>query len=67
MDTGFSKLSSKVTLRRILGRWDLTAVGINQVIGSGIFLLPSLVTAQVGAWSVMAFVLAGLASMLVAL
>ena len=67
METGFSKLSSKVTLRRILGRWDLTAVGINQVIGSGIFLLPSLVTAQVGAWSVMAFVLAGLASMLVAL
>ena len=67
METSFSKLSSKVTLRRILGRWDLTAVGINQVIGSGIFLLPSLVTAQVGAWSVMAFVLAGLASMLVAL
>ena len=57
METGFSKLSSKVTLRRILGRWDLTAVGINQVIGSGIFLLPSLVTAKVGAWSVMAFVL----------
>lgn len=67
METGFSKSSSKVTLRRILGRWDLTAVGINQVIGSGIFLLPSLVAAQVGAWSVMAFVLAGLASMLVAL
>lgn len=56
-----------VTLQRALGRWDLTALGVNQVIGSGIFLLPSVVTAEVGAWSVLAFVLAGLASMLVAL
>ena len=56
-----------VTLRRVLGRWDLTAIGVNQVIGSGIFLLPSVVAAAVGAWSVLAFVLVGLASMLVAL
>jgi len=25
------------TLRRALGRWDLTAIGINQVIGGAIF------------------------------
>ena len=37
------------TLRRELGRWDLTAIGINQVIGSGIFLLPAAVAAEVGA------------------
>ena len=58
---------SHVTLRRALGRWDLTALGLNQVIGSGIFLLPSRVAEQIGAWSVPAFVLAGVASMLVAL
>jgi hypothetical protein len=38
-------------LRRALGRWDLTAIGINQVIGGAIFLVPSQVAAQIGAWS----------------
>ena len=28
-----------VELRRALGKWDLTAIGVNQVIGSAIFLL----------------------------
>jgi len=55
------------TLRRVLGRWDLTAIGINQVIGGAIFLMPSQVAAQIGAWSPMAFVLMGLASLAVAL
>src|SRR3954469_17889935 len=55
------------TLRRALGKWDLTAVGVNQVIGGGIFLMPSLIAAQVGAWSPIAFVVAGLCSLLVAL
>jgi amino acid transporter len=40
---------------------------VNQVIGGAIFLMPSQVAAQIGAWSVLAFVLAGLASLLVAL
>lgn len=56
-----------LTLRRALGRWDLTAIGINQVIGGAIFLMPSLVAAQIGAWSPIAFVLMGLASLTVAL
>src|ERR1051325_77283 len=55
------------TLRRLLGKWDLTAIGINQVIGSAVFLMPSQVAAQVGNWSPIAFLLAGLASLLVAL
>jgi basic amino acid/polyamine antiporter, APA family len=55
------------TLRRALGRWDLTAIGINQVIGGAIFLMPSQVAAQIGAWSPIAFVLMGLASLSVAL
>src|SRR5688500_2887862 len=54
-------------LRRVLGRWDLTALGINQVIGSAIFLIPSQVAAYAGNWSPIAFVLAGIASLLVAL
>ena len=54
-------------LRRELGKWDLTAIGVNQVIGSAIFFLPSQVAAQVGSWSPIAFVAIGLASLLVAL
>ena len=45
------------TLRRALGRWDLTAIGINQVIGSAIFLMPSQVAHAVGGWSCVAFCL----------
>src|SRR4051812_3512246 len=37
------------TLKRALGRWDLTALGVNQVIGGAIFLWPAQVAAQVGA------------------
>src|SRR4030095_11833005 len=55
------------TLQRALGRWDLTAIGVNQVIGGAIFLMPSQVPAQIGGWSPLAFVLMGLASMTVAL
>lgn len=60
-------MSQPQTLRRELGKWDLTAIGINQVIGSAIFLLPSQVAAQVGNWSPLAFVATGFASLLVAL
>jgi amino acid transporter len=55
------------TLRRELGRWDLTAIGVNQVIGSAIFLLPADVARQVGPWGPLAFLLVGLASLLIAL
>jgi basic amino acid/polyamine antiporter, APA family len=55
------------TLRRALGRWDLTAIGVNQVIGGAIFLMPSQLAAQIGPWGPIAMVLMGLASMTVAL
>ena len=54
-------------LRRELGRWDLTAIGVNQVIGGGIFLIPAAIASEVGAWGPIAFVLVGLSSLLVAL
>src|SRR5687767_3204131 len=66
VDTAVSPISAP-TLRRELGKWDLTAIGINQVIGSAVFLLPSQVAAQVGTWSPIAFLGIGFASLLVAL
>jgi APA family basic amino acid/polyamine antiporter len=54
-------------LRRALGRWDLTAIGVNQVVGSAIFLMPSQVAAEVGAWSPLAFLAGGLAALIVGL
>jgi basic amino acid/polyamine antiporter, APA family len=56
-----------ITLKRALGRWDLTALGVNQVIGGAIFLWPAQVAAQVGAWSPIGFVLIGCLSLSVAL
>src|SRR6476620_3707601 len=54
-------------LRRALGKWDLTAIGVNQVIGSAIFLLPSDVAKQVGPWGPLAFIAVGLLSLSIAL
>jgi len=54
-------------LRRALGRWDLTAIGVNQVIGSSIFLLPAQVAAQIGLWSPLGFIAIGLMSLAIAL
>jgi len=52
----------------VLGRWDLTAVGVNQVIGSGIFVLPASVAALVGAaTSPWPFLLAGVVNALIVL
>lgn len=62
-----TRTAAAPTLRRALGRWDLTAIGVNQVIGGAIFLMPSQVAAQAGSWSVLLFVAMGLASLAVAL
>jgi amino acid transporter len=56
------------TLRRELGRWDLTAIGVNQVIGGSVFLVPaSLALSLGGGWSWIAFVAAGVVSLLIGL
>ena len=54
-------------LKRVLGPWDLTAIGVNQVIGAAVFLMPALVAAQVGSWSTLAVLAVGGLSMLIAL
>jgi amino acid transporter len=53
-------------LRRELGRWDLTAIGINQVIGGAVFAMPAALAASVGGWSPFLIVGVGLASLLIA-
>ena len=58
---------SATGLRRALTRWDLTALGINQVLGGAVFLMPALVAAQLGNWSIWAVPLVGLLAMCVAL
>jgi amino acid transporter len=54
-------------LRRELGRWDLTAIGVNQVVGGAIFAMPAALAASIGAWSPLLVVAIGLASMLIAM
>ena len=44
-------------LVRGLGRWDLTAIAINTIIGTGIFILPAKVTGLIGSYSLFAFIL----------
>src|SRR5688572_17592858 len=55
------------TLRRELGRWDLTAIGVNQVIGGAVFALPAALFASAGAWSPWLVAAVALASLLIAL
>jgi len=43
-------------LIRGISRWDLTAIAINTIIGTGIFLLPAKVTGLIGSYSLFAFV-----------
>jgi amino acid transporter len=54
-------------LRRELGRWDLTAIGVNQVIGGAVFALPAALAANAGSWSPWMVASVGVASMLIAL
>src|SRR4051812_16840703 len=65
-DTGRAAAARAPALRRELGRWDLTAIGINQVIGGAIFAMPASVAALAGGWSPYLIVSVGLASLMIA-
>ncbi len=54
-------------LVRALGRFDLTALVVNSVIGSGIFGLPAILIAHLGGWSPLAYLLAAAAIGIIAL
>jgi APA family basic amino acid/polyamine antiporter len=54
-------------LVRAIGRWDYTALVVNGVIGSGIFGLPAVLAGLTGAWSPLAYVLAGIGMLAIVL
>lgn len=54
-------------LVRALGRFDLTALVVNSVIGSGIFGLPAILIVLVGRWSPVAYLLAAAGMAIIAL
>lgn len=54
-------------LLRAVSRWQLVGLAINDVVGSGIYLLPAAAAALLGAASVWAVVVAGLAAALLVL
>ena len=58
--------ASAPRLRRELGKWDLTAIGVNQVIGSAVFAVPATLAATAGAWSPWMVAAVGLASLMIA-
>ena len=55
-----SSSGSRPALVRAIGRWDLTALVINGVIGSSIFGMPAVLAALTGAWSPVTAILGGL-------
>jgi amino acid transporter len=59
--------SERPALLRTLGLFDLTAISLNTIIGSGIFLLPATVAATVGVWAPLSFLAAGMLSIIFAL
>lgn len=59
--------SGRPKLERAIGRWDLTALVVNSVIGSGIFGLPAILLALLGALSPLAYLLAGAGIAVIAL
>jgi amino acid transporter len=66
-DSRLSKHMSEEKLVRGLGRWDLTAVAINTMIGTGIFILPAGVFGLIGSFSLFAFVLCAVITGLIVL
>jgi amino acid transporter len=58
--------SSPVALVRVIGRWSLTALMVNSILGAGIFGLPAVLAARLGGWSPLSCLLAGLGILIVA-
>ena len=54
-------------LRRELGRWDLTAIGVNQVIGGSVFALAADLALHTGSWGPWLIAGVAVATMLIAL
>ena len=61
------QLTGVSQLRRELGRWDLTAIGVNQVIGGSVFALAASLAANAGSWSPWMVAAVAVVTMLIAL
>src|SRR5687768_13283443 len=59
--------TSATGLRRVVTRWELVGIAINDVIGSGVYLLPAAAAALLGPASLWAVLLAGFAVLLLVL
>jgi APA family basic amino acid/polyamine antiporter len=57
----------KIAMRRAVSRWEIVGFSVNDVIGSGVYLLPAAAAAILGWASVGAVVLAGIAVLLLVL
>lgn len=60
-------VDAPATMQRAVGRWPLYALSVNDVIGSGIYLLPAAAAALLGPASLWAVLLAGVAVSLLVL
>jgi len=54
-------------LQRVVSRWQIVGLALNDVIGSGVYLLPAAAALLLGPWSIWAVLLAGLAVLLLVL
>jgi amino acid transporter len=64
---GSAPIVESSSLRRELGKWDLTAIGVNQVIGGGIFALAASLALNAGSWAPWMICAVAGASLLIAL
>jgi basic amino acid/polyamine antiporter, APA family len=60
-------MDNQPRLARAVGPLSLTAIAVNGVIGAGIFVMPATVAALLGSASLLAYLLAGCAAILIAL
>jgi amino acid transporter len=63
-DPGLTPETANPGFRRVVSRWEIVAFSINDVIGSGVYLLPAAAALVLGAASVGAVVAAGFAVLL---
>src|SRR5262249_10183475 len=67
VETPISQPSSPPKLVRAVGLVSLTAVAVNGMIGSGIFLLPATVAGLLGPWSPLPYLVSGMAALFIIL
>ena len=60
-------MATSTSLRRAVTRWEIVGMSMNDVIGSGVYLLPAAAAALLGPASVWAVLLAGFAVLLLVL